>query len=48
LEEALNDYEQAAKLAPEDAAIKNELAKTKKTLQDSVKKEKQNLKKFFS
>ncbi|KIX07199.1 peptidyl-prolyl cis-trans isomerase D [Rhinocladiella mackenziei CBS 650.93] len=48
LEEALKDYGQAAQLAPEDAAIKNELAKTKKTLADSIRKEKESYKKFFS
>jgi peptidyl-prolyl isomerase D len=48
LEAALKDFEQAAELAPEDAGIKNELAKTKKTLQDSIKKEKESYKKFFS
>ncbi len=48
LEEALKDFEEAAKLAPADAAIKAELAKTKKTLHDSLQKEKQSYKKFFS
>jgi peptidyl-prolyl isomerase D len=48
LDEALADFEQAAKLAPEDAAIKAELARTKKTLADSLKKEKQSYKKFFT
>lgn len=48
LEQALKDYETAAKLAPEDAAIKAELAKTKKILHDSIKKEKDVYKKFFS
>ena len=46
-DEGLKDYEEAAKLAPDDAAIKNDLTKTKKTLQDSIKKEKANFKKFF-
>ena len=46
-EEGLKDYEEAAKLAPGDAAIKNDLAKTKKTLQDSINKEKASFKKFF-
>jgi len=48
LEGSLKDYEEAAKLAPADAAIKAELAKTKKTLQDSIKREKESYKKFFS
>lgn len=48
LEAALKDFETAATLAPDDAGIKNELAKTKKTLQDSIKKEKESYKKFFS
>ena len=48
VEEALGDFEQAAKLAPEDVAIKTELARTKKTLSDSVKKEKESYKKFFT
>jgi peptidyl-prolyl isomerase D len=47
LEAALSDFEEAAKLAPADAAIKNDLAKTKKTLSESIKKEKANFKKFF-
>jgi peptidyl-prolyl isomerase D len=47
LDSALEDFEQAATLAPEDAAIKNDLNKTKKTLNDSVKKEKAAFKKFF-
>jgi peptidyl-prolyl isomerase D len=47
LEAALSDFEEAAKLAPADAAIKNDLAKTKKTLNESLKKEKANFKKFF-
>lgn len=47
LESALKDFEEAAKLAPADAAIKNDLNKTKKTLQDSIKKEKASFKKFF-
>lgn len=48
LEEGLKDFEEAAKLAPEDAAIKAELAKTKKALHDSLKKEKEAYKKFFT
>ncbi len=48
LEEALKDYEQAATLAPEDAAIKADVNKTKKTLADSLKKEKDSYKKFFT
>lgn len=47
LDSALEDFEQAATLAPEDAAIKNDLNKTKKTLNDSAKKEKAAFKKFF-
>ncbi len=47
IEQGLEDYEEAAKLAPDDAAIKNDLAKTKKTLQDSIKKEKASFKKYF-
>jgi peptidyl-prolyl isomerase D len=47
LEGAQSDYEIAAKLSPEDAAVKTELAKTKKTLADSLKKEKASMKKFF-
>ena len=48
LDDALQDFEEAAKLAPEDAAIKNDLSKTKKTLQESVKKENAAFKKFFN
>ncbi|KIV96399.1 hypothetical protein, variant 2 [Exophiala mesophila] len=48
LEAGLQDFEQAAKLAPTDAGIKHELAKTKKTLQDSLRREKESYKKFFS
>ncbi|OQU95001.1 hypothetical protein CLAIMM_01272 [Cladophialophora immunda] len=48
LEEALKDYEQAATLAPEDAAIKSELARTKRTLADSIKREKESYKRFFT
>lgn len=48
LEAGLKDYEEAAKLAPNDAGIKSELAKTKKILQDSIKREKESYKKFFS
>ena len=47
-EGALSDYQEAGKLAPEDAAIKSELAKTKKALDDALKKERANMKKFFS
>lgn len=47
-EGAVKDFEEAAKLAPADAAIKAELAKTKKTLQDSLRKERETMKKYFS
>jgi peptidyl-prolyl isomerase D len=47
LEGAQSDYQIAAKLSPEDAAVKTELARTKKTLADSLKKEKASMKKFF-
>ncbi|KAK5958066.1 Peptidyl-prolyl cis-trans isomerase D [Knufia fluminis] len=48
LEDAVKDYEEAAKLAPQDAAIKNELAKTKAAVKESEKKEKAAFSKFFS
>lgn len=48
VEEAVKDYEEAARLAPNDAAIKNDLAKTKKMVNDSIKKEKASFKKFFA
>lgn len=47
-EEAVQDYEEAAKLAPQDAAIKSELTKTKNAIKASEKKEKAAFKKFFS
>ena len=46
-EEGLNDYQEAAKYAPGDAAIKADLAKVKKQLDESAKKEKASFKKFF-
>lgn len=48
LDDAIKDFEEAAKLAPGDAAIKNELTKTKSVLKESEKKEKAAFKKFFS
>lgn len=48
LESGLKDFEEAAKLAPNDTAIKNDLAKSKKTLQDSIKRERDSYKKFFN
>lgn len=47
LEDAVQDFEQAAKLAPQDAVIKNELTKTKNAVKESEKKEKAAFKKFF-
>jgi peptidyl-prolyl isomerase D len=47
-EEALKDLLEAAKLAPGDAAITNEIAKVKKSLQEQEKKEKDAARKFFS
>ncbi|RMZ77799.1 hypothetical protein DV737_g4241, partial [Chaetothyriales sp. CBS 132003] len=47
IEEGLKDYEEAAKLASTDAAIKADLAKTRKALQESIKREKASFKKFF-
>lgn len=47
-DDAVKDYESALKLAPQDAAIKNELTKTKTQLKESDKKEKAAFKKFFS
>ncbi|RMZ84483.1 hypothetical protein DV738_g726, partial [Chaetothyriales sp. CBS 135597] len=47
IEEGLKDFEQAAKLAPVDAAIKADLAKARKALQESIKREKASFKKFF-
>lgn len=45
---ALQDFEEAARLAPEDAATRAEVAKTKKSLQEKIKKEKAAYKKFFN
>jgi peptidyl-prolyl isomerase D len=45
---ALKDLQEAAKLASGDAAINSEIAKVKKTIQESEKKEKAALKRFFS
>ncbi|KAK3937396.1 cyclophilin-like domain-containing protein [Diplogelasinospora grovesii] len=47
-DEALAALEQAKKLAPEDAAIANELAAVKKAIQARVAKEKAAYKKFFN
>lgn len=47
-DDAVKDYEEALKLAPQDAGIKNELTKTKNALKESDKKEKAAFKKFFS
>lgn len=47
-EEALKDLLEAAKLAPGDVAITNEIAKVKKSLQEQEKKEKDAARKFFS
>lgn len=47
-EQALNDLEQAAKLAPGDAAITKELSTVKKTVQERERKEKAAYKKFFT
>lgn len=48
LDEGVKDFEQAAKLAPADAAIKAELTRTKTVLKESEKKEKAAFKKFFT
>ena len=48
LDSAVKDYEEASKLAPGDAAIQADLKKTKKTLDESAKKEKAAFKKFFN
>jgi peptidyl-prolyl isomerase D len=45
---ALKDLQEAAKLAPGDAAIANEVIKVKKLIQEAEKKEKAAIKKFFS
>lgn len=47
-DEALKDLEEAARLAPSDAAITNEITKVKKTVKDRDAKEKAAAKKFFS
>ncbi|KAF2224157.1 putative peptidyl-prolyl cis-trans isomerase Cpr7 [Elsinoe ampelina] len=47
-EEALKDLEEAAKLAPNDTAIANEVAATKKRQVERQKKEKAAYSKFFS
>ncbi|RMZ89966.1 hypothetical protein DV736_g2797, partial [Chaetothyriales sp. CBS 134916] len=47
IEEGLKDYEEAAKFASTDAAIKADLAKTRKALQESIRREKASFKKFF-
>ena len=47
-EAALKDLEEAAKLAPGDAAIQKEMGTVKKRAQEAVKKEKAAMRKFFS
>ncbi|KAL2002068.1 hypothetical protein VTN02DRAFT_704 [Thermoascus thermophilus] len=47
-EEALKDLQEAAKLAPGDAAITNEIARVKKIIKDQEAKEKAAIRKFFS
>lgn len=46
-EDAVKDFEEAAKLAPTDSAIRNELNKTKTAVKESERKEKAAFKKFF-
>ena len=46
-DEALKDYEQAAKLAPGDTAIKSQIAALKKKVVEQEKKQKAAYKKFF-
>jgi peptidyl-prolyl isomerase D len=46
-DEGLKDYEEAARLAPNDAAIKADLTKTRKALEDSIKKERASYRKGF-
>ena len=46
-EEAEQDLEEALKLAPDDAAIKTELASVKKERADQKRKEKAAYRKFF-
>lgn len=47
-EDAVKDYEEASKLAPQDPAIKSELTKTKNAVKESEKKERAAFKKAFS
>lgn len=47
-DDALKDLQQAAKLAPGDAAITNEITRVKKLIQETEKKEKAAIKKFFA
>jgi peptidyl-prolyl isomerase D len=47
-EAALKDLSEAAKLAPGDAAITNEITKINKAIQEQERKEKAAVKKFFS
>lgn len=47
-DDALKDLQQAAKLAPGDAAITNEITRVKKLIQEMEKKEKAAIKKFFA
>lgn len=47
LEDAVSDLEQATTLAPQDAAIKSELAKVKSAVKEGEKKEKAAFRKFF-
>lgn len=44
---ALTDLMHAAEIAPEDKAIKTELAKVKKTRDDAQKREKETYKRMF-
>ncbi|KAK2782584.1 peptidyl-prolyl cis-trans isomerase cpr6 [Emmonsiellopsis sp. PD_33] len=46
-EQALKDLDAAAKLAPGDAAIANEMARVKRSIAEQQRKEKAALKKFF-
>ena len=46
-DEALKDYEQAAKLAPEDSAIKSHIVGLEKKIAEQEKKQKAAYKKFF-
>lgn len=47
-EEAINDYEEAAKLAPDNKAVKAELTRAKSAIKQSEQREKSTMKKFFS